>query len=195
MNVTPPPAQAGRSWIRWLLIGGGGCLVLVVLLFVGFAGCLAALGGGGGEEPTPEDEYAAAKKNAVPVGETVEVGDVAWTVSNVEKVTELKALGERKQGTFIIVDVTFINNGDEPTTLDSESLAILDDQGRTHETDPDASSYVPPDRDLFLNQVNPGVTKQGRAIFTVAPDAQGLILRAGDTEIMSDENAYIDLGI
>jgi len=169
--------------------------VLVVLLFVGFAGCLAALGGGGGEEPTPEEKYAAAKKNAVPVGETVEVGNVARTVSNVEKATELKALGERKQGTFIIVDVTFINNGDEPTTLDSESLAILDDQDRTHETDPDASFYVPTNRDLFLNQVNPGVTKQGRAIFTVAPDAQGLILRAGDTEIMSDENAYIDLGM
>ena len=48
---------------------------------------------------------------------------------------------------------------------------------------------------LIPDQVNPGVTKQGRAIFTVAPDAQGLILRAGDTEIMSDENAYIDLGM
>ena len=32
VNVPPPPAQAGRSWIRWLLIGVGGCLVLVVLL-------------------------------------------------------------------------------------------------------------------------------------------------------------------
>jgi len=135
------------------------------------------------------------RESPVDLGETVEVGDVAWPISNMEKATQLKALGERKQGNVIIVDVTFINNGDEPTTLDSESLAILDDQGRTHETDPDASFYVPTDRDLFLNQVNPGVTRQGRAIFTVAPDAQGLILRAGDTEIMSDENAYIDLGI
>ena len=173
MNVPPPPAQAGRSWIRWLLIGGGGYLVLVVLLLVGFAGCLAALGGGGGEEPTPEDEYAAAKRNAVPVGETVEVGDVAWTVSNVENATELKALGERKQGNFIIVDATFINNGDEPTTLDSESLAILDDQGRTHETDPDASFYVPTNRDLFLNQVNPGVTKQGGPFSPSPPTRRG----------------------
>jgi hypothetical protein len=48
---------------------------------------------------------------------------------------------------------------------------------------------------VFLNQVNPGVTKQGRAIFDVAPDAKGMILRAGDTNIMTDENAYINLGI
>jgi hypothetical protein len=46
---------------------------------------------------------------------------------------------------------------------------------------------------VFLNQVNPGVTKQGRAIFDVAPDAKGMILRAGDTNIMTDENAYINL--
>jgi hypothetical protein len=68
-------------------------------------------------------------------------------------------------------------------------------QGRTHETDPDASMYVNPNKDLFLNQVNPGVTKEGRAIFDVAPDAKGLILRAGDTEVFSDKNAYINLGI
>ena len=55
--------------------------------------------------------------------------------------------------------------------------------------------YVNPNKDLFLNQVNPGVTKEGRAIFDVAPDAKGLILRAGGTEVFSDKNAYINLGI
>lgn len=131
----------------------------------------------------------------MPVGETVETGDVAWTVNNVSRSTELRSLGQRKQSNFIIVDLTFINNGDEPVTLDSASLAILDNQNRTHETDPDASLYVNPNRDLFLNQVNPGVTKEGRAIFDVAPDAEGLILRAGDADIWSEQNAYINLGV
>ena len=194
----PPPAQPPRrGGIRWVLIGAGGCLVIILLLFVGFAGCLAAItgGGGGGGLTTGPSEYETAKKQAVPVGETVEAGEVAWTVNNVTQATELKSLGQRKQGNFVIVDITFINNSKEPATLDSSSLAILDDQGRTHETDPDASFYVSPNKDLFLNQVNPGVTKQGRAIFDVAPDAKGMILRAGDTNIMTDENAYINLGI
>lgn len=200
-----PPQQGGRSWIKWLLIGGGGCLMLVVLTAILFGGCLAVLssggdsgsgdgndGGGGNSEGLG---YKEALENAVPVGETVKVGDVAWTVSNVQNSSQLKALGEKKQGNFVIVDVTFINNGKEPVTLDSASLALRDDQDRTHETDPDASFYVPTNQDLFLNQVNPGVSKQGRAIFTVAPDAKGLILEAGDTDMFGGDSAYVNLGI
>jgi hypothetical protein len=47
---------------------------------------------------------------------------------------------------FIIVQLTFTNNGKEAVTLDSASLAILDDKGRTHKTDTDASMYVPTNR-------------------------------------------------
>lgn len=197
VDVPPLPPRQGRRWGRWLLVGGVGCLGLLVLLLVGFAGCAALLGsaGGGGGESAEADTYAAKKKKAVPLGETVEVGSVAWTINNVQQSTELKALGERKQGNFVTVDLTFINNGDEAVTLDSESIKIVDDQNRTHGTDTDASLYVPANRDLFLNQVNPGVTFQGTAIFNIAPDAKGLLLEAGDTDMFSDETAYVDLGI
>lgn len=195
-NVPPPPMQPRRRTGRWILLGAGGCIVLLLLVLVGFGGCMAAIvGSGAGEEESPEDKYAAAKRKASPIGETVTAGDVAWTVESVQQATELKALGERKKGNFIIVDVVFKNNGDEAVTLDSSSLAILDDKGRTSETDTDASMYVPSNLDLFLNQVNPGVTKNGRAIFSVAPDAQGLILRVGDTNPFGGEDAFVDLGI
>ena len=95
----------------------------------------------------------------------------------------------------MIVDVLFKNNGNEAVTLDSSSLVIIDNKGRESETDPDASMYVPSNQDLFLNQVNPGVTKAGRAIFDVAPDAQGLVLRCGDTNPFGGTSAYADLGI
>jgi hypothetical protein len=170
--------------------------LLLLLVLVAFGGCMAAIvGSGGGEEQSTEDKYAAAKKKAAPIGETVAAGDVEWTVQSVQRVTELKSLGQRKQGNFIVVDLVFKNNGDESVTLDSASLAILDDKGRTSKTDPDASMYVPTNQELFLNQVNPGVSKQGRAIFNVAPDAKGLILRAGDTNPFGGEDAYVNLGI
>ncbi len=87
----------------------------------------------------------------------------------------------------MVVDLTFANNGNEPITVDTASLAILDEQGRTHETDPDASFYVPTRLDIFLEQVNPGVTQKGRIIFSIAPDASGLILRACDGVAFTDE--------
>jgi hypothetical protein len=173
--------------------------MLIILTVVLFGGCLAVVSSGGGDDSgsgnTEDLGYDEALEKAVPIGETVRVGDVAWTVSNIQKSTQLKALGERKRGDFVIVDLTFINNGQEPVTLNFSSLALRDDQDRTHKTDPDAPLYVPTNQDLFLNQVNPGVTKQGRAIFNVAPDAKGLILEAGDTDMFGDDSAYVNLGI
>lgn len=192
VNVPPPPRQ-GTNWTRWLLIGGGGCLLLLFVLLIGFAGCLAAFSGGGGGsgsgEPTPEN----IREQAVPIGEPVEAGDASWTVTSASEATEIRSLEGRKTGNFVIVDLTFTNNSDEAMFVDSASLAVLDDQGRTFETDTDA--MVPMDRDLFIEQVNPSLTQEGRVVFEVAPDAESLIMRAGDTDPFSDENAYIDLGI
>ena len=56
-----------------------------------------------------------------------------------------------------------------------------------------SASKRPLNQDLFLNQVNPGVSKEGRAIFDVTPDARGLILRCGDTNPFIGKNAYVDL--
>jgi Domain of unknown function (DUF4352) len=195
----PPPAQPPqRGWGRWVLIGAGGCLVLILLVFVGFAGCLATIGGGGGQGGGGGDgevSYEEARERAVTISEPVKAGDLTWTVTSVQEATELKSFGQRKTGNFVTVDLTVQNNGDEAITVDSESLALLDQQGRTHETDPDASFYVPSKLDLFLQQVNPGVTQQARVIFNIAPDARGLILRAGDGDPFTEENGYVNLGI
>lgn len=194
-SVPPPPVQQRSSWKRWVFIGAGGCLMLVMLSTVLFVGCLAVIGSGDGESGGSTLSRKEIQEQAVPVGETIEVGDVAWTVTDVQRTRELKAFGQRKTGNFVVVDLTFTNNANEPVTLDSESLALLDNQGRTHETATDAEMYVPNNKSLFLEQVNPGVTRQGRAIFDIAPDALGLILRAGDAKLFTDEKDYVDLGI
>ena len=170
--------------------------MLLILIVVAAGGCLAVLssGGSGGSDNSGKPSYQEISSKAKPVGTAVAAGKVVWEVTNVQRTTELKAFGERKTGNFVIVDLTFKNESNDPVTLDSSSLAILDAKGRTAETEPDASMYVPTNKDLFLNQVNPGVLKQGRAIFDIAPDAKGLILRAGDTSILGDQNAYIKLG-
>lgn len=199
----PPPQQAApppprRSTASKIFIGCAGLVVVLVL----FVGCLAVLAGGGGDQnPSGSGSEEAkrqpgtTKQNPVSIGDPVNAGKVKWNVTNARQATELKSsFAGRKQGNFVIVDFNFTNGTKEAVTLDTASLTLIDSQGRKFEADTDTSEYVPLNKDIFLEQVNPGVTKQGETIFTVAPGASGFVLKAGDTDMFSDENAYVDLG-
>ncbi|MEJ7820028.1 MAG: DUF4352 domain-containing protein [Rubrobacteraceae bacterium] len=183
---------------RFVLIGCGGLVVLVVALVV----VVAAVGSGGGSQTAgsgsgeeAEDQPGATKANAVAIGKPVKAGKVEWTVVTASEATSLKSsFGGKKDGNFVIVDFNFTNGNQEAVTLDSESFRLIDSEGREFEVDTDTFEYVEPDKDIFLDQVNPGVSKEGEVIFTVAPDASGFTLEAGDTDMFADENAYIKLG-
>lgn len=189
VNVPPPP-RAGRSWTRLLLLGGGGCLVLLVLMLVGFAGCLAALGGGDGASERPE------KDPTAEIGEPLRVGGITWVVEDAQTVTELTSSYEKPvRGNFVVVNFTFTNEGKEAATLDTASMALVDSEGRRSEADPDKFGYIPDARNIFLENVNPGVTDQGQAIFTVAPGSTGFELELGDADLFSDTKGTVPLGI
>jgi hypothetical protein len=102
--------------------------------------------------------------------------------------------GETKRGNFVIVDFTFTNNSSEDVTLDSASLSLIDSSGNKSEVDPDYSSYVPAKKEIFLENVNPDVTRPREVIFTVASGASGYKLQVGDTNAYSGKNGYVDLG-
>ena len=190
MNVPPPPVQSGRSWLRLLLIGGGGCLMLVVLMLLGFAGCLAALGSGDDVAEKPQQSPTAK------IGEPLRVGSVTWVVQDAKTVTELTSSYEKPvRGNFVVVNFTFTNEGKEAATLDTASMALVDSEGRRNEADPDKFGYIPDGRNIFLENVNPGVTDQGQAIFTVAPGSTGFELELGDAELFSDAKGTVPLGI
>jgi hypothetical protein len=79
-------------------------------------------------------------------------------------------------------------------TLDTESLKLIDDQERESGASPEQRFYIPNDRKIFLERTNPGVTKQGEAIFQVAPDASGFRVQVGDARMFTNENGYVELG-
>ena len=182
-------------------MGCGGLTILVVLLVA-----LVAVFGGGGTEtagsdpggPTAPEEPGEPEADSPPtaaVGEAVTVGDVSWQVTNARQATQLTSeFQEPKQGNFVVVDFLFTNNASEAVTLDSESLALKDGEGRTFETDNETFGYIDPSKDIFLDQVNPGVSQEGEVIFTVAPGASDFTLEVGDTQMFSDESGYVDLG-
>jgi hypothetical protein len=196
----PPPRQESTVW-RGTKLAFGGCIVLPVLLVVGFVGCLAlfASGGGGGNAGSGESGERKAQQAAVDIGQPVQVGDVTWTVTNAREATEIREkgfgrFGETKRGHFVIVDFNFTNDSSEAVTLDSASVSLMDSSGNKSEPDPDTFGYVPASKDIFLENVNPDVTRPGEVIFTVASSASGFKLQVGDTNPFSGKNGYVDLG-
>ena len=148
------------------------------------------------EERERREEAAASR--AV-LGETVRAGDAEWTVTNARRVSEIRQkgfgqFGESKQGNFVVMDFTFTNQANDSVTLDSLSLPLFDSQGRQYEADTDTFGYIPAQKDIFLNQVNPGVTQEGQIIYSVAPDSRGYTVHAGDLSLFGGEEARIALG-
>jgi hypothetical protein len=199
-TVPPPPRRESTVW-RGTKLAFGGCVVLPVLLIIGFVGFLALLGGSGGDggSGSGESREREAQQAAVDIGQPVHVGEVTWIVTNARQVSEIREkgfgqFGETKRGNFVIVDFNFTNNSSEAVTLDWASLSLIDSSGNRSEVDPDYSSYVPANKDIFLENVNPGVTRPGEVIFTVASGASGFKLQVGDTIPFTDKNGYVDLG-
>jgi len=150
------------------------------------------------EEAAAKKAAAEAAKNAA-IGETVRVGDAEWTVTNARRAKVLRqkgfgSFGDTKQGNFVIVGFTFTNRSNEAVTLDTVSLPLHDSKGRVYEADTDTFGYIPAEKDIFLTQVNPGVTQEGAIIYSVAPDASGFTLHAGDLEFFGTKEAKISLG-
>ncbi len=193
----------------------GGCIVLVLLavLLGGCAAIIASIGPStdsksasseSESKSSKEEQKSSSSKEEQPtvaIGQAITVGDVIWRVTNARQANQLtqqdvpKQFAETERGNFVVVDFDFTNNGNEPASLSTTSLALIDSQGRESEPDSDKFQYIPRDRNIFvLDRINPGVTRQGQAIFTVAPGASGFQLQVGDAKMFSDENGYVDLG-
>ena len=179
-------------------------MAFLVVITVVVSGC-------GGEEQDasspPANEEAAeqdvaeqtepAREEVASVGDVVTVGDVQWSVTDAEELDELISnKGEYEPGNFVIVDITLRNNSNQDLTVATPFLTLVDDQGRESEADIDTNfTYLFPEENMFVDQIRPGSTKEGKAIFAVNSDGEGFELQVGEAKFASDETASIDLGI
>src|SRR5215210_7099375 len=194
VTVTSPRRES-TVW-RGTKLAFGGCVVLPVLLLIGFVGCLAIVASGGGDGGGSESSEN--KRPTVGIGEPLRVGQVTWTVTSARQATQIEErgfgkYGDTKEGNFIIVDFSFENNSKESITLDPSELTLIDSKNRRSKPDEDTFGYVPSDRDIIYEQVNPGVTREGEVIFTVAPGATDYRLQAGDAVMFTGKSGIVNL--
>jgi len=130
------------------------------------------------------------------IGETVVVGDVAWSVTDAEESDILVSRLGSEEGNFVIVDLIFQNNSNQDITFATPFITLVDSEGREFEPDIESNfTHIEPENNMFAAHVQPGVTKQGKVIFAVEPDSSGLQLRVGEARFASEKSAYIDLDL
>ena len=195
----------GRD-IRSILVALGIAFLLVIAALVGGCGGEEQSSGSSQDEGTEQEaaEQEPAKtteesgeESAASIGEPVTVGNVQWIVTDAKHLPQLIAdSGETEEGNFVTMDVAFQNNSNQDITLATPFLILRDNEGNEFEPDIDTNfTYIYPEENMFVGHVEPGATKEGKVIFTVAQDASGFELQVGEGKFASNGIAYIDLGI
>jgi hypothetical protein len=67
---------------------------------------------------------------------------------------------------------------------------LKDTEGNESEPDTEVFEYIERDKQLLLEQINPGVTQEGEVIFSIAPEASGFQLELGT----GAQTGLVDLG-
>lgn len=145
----------------------------------------------------PPPEHHETRRPAA-IGETVEVGDVAYTVT---KVTHAKSvgpaqygLGETAQGEFTIVHLTVKNVGDTPVTFSDTGQHIVDTEGRKYAPNSMADVYLGQNgRNTMMQRINPGNSVSGKVAFDLPKDAAPDTLRLTTGLVTGTHPVVIDL--
>lgn len=147
-----------------------------------------------------EEDTEAAEQEArtIKLKQAGPVGDYVWTISKAGKRNQLRSefLDPLKpQGVFVVVEGSVENTGNDAQTVDSSILKLVDSEGRAFDPSNETFGYIPENKNLFLTQVNPGLTRQFQVVFDVPKDAGGLRLRASDGAMFGEEAILVDLGL
>jgi len=151
---------------------------------------------------TPENtETKSAQATATPVpmakiGDAVKSGNLTFTVTAVEDFQSLGSSYSKKtaQGIFKVVTLKVENTGKDTKTIDSSMVKIKDDQDRTFDRSIEgqtAKGMAQGSVDMFLQQVQPGLSVTGDIVFDLPKEAAGLKIQVSGG--LLDKPAVISL--
>lgn len=157
-----------------------------ILVFIVFIVIVSVSGGdsssnGSNNSGSKQEQSQKQEKITAKIGEQVQSGDLAFTVNGVK---EYQSLGNSftskdAQGVFKVVSLKIENVGKETKTIDSSMIKLMDSEGRTFERSIDgqtAKGLAQGQVDLFLQQVQPGLSVNGEIVFDIPENAEGLVI-------------------
>lgn len=135
--------------------------------------------------PATQEEVETEVTPTATLGMPKRVGDATFTVNSVNTAKEVGSqyLNSQAQGTYLVVNVTYENNENESTTVDTSFFKLKYGE-KTYDSDGTASLYANSQDDgstvFLLEQVNPDMSVTGDIIFDVTDEvanATGLQLQ------------------
>ena len=144
----------------------------------------------------------AGKKAGNSEDEVAKVGQAVTNAGTTYKVTNARTtkhigdpdfLGERADGTFVIVDLELTNNKDETKTFMESNAKLKASDGKEYETS-DKAILAFGDESLMLKDIQPDLTTRGKLAFEMPPSKV-----AGSTLVIEDlwgsGEIKVDLGL
>lgn len=157
--------------------------ILTVILALILIGIVSSSGNKGGSSNSSNSNSTKTESNNVvaKIGEAVTANDLSFTVTDISKAKSLGNSYTKKesQGTFNVITLNIKNTGKETATIDSSMMKITDSQGRKFDRSIEgqtAKGLSQGKVDLFLQQVQPGLSVTGEIVFDLPDDATDLKL-------------------
>lgn len=172
------------------------CLQIAVLpLFAALA-----LGSGSPKGGAADDKSSTTTTTSAAIGTPVLVGDAEWTILEiVNRGSTMKGNDSFDKdattpGTFVQVKFKVANRGKKEGTM-GELPKLVDPTNREFGSYETASLYRPKDSNgVFLDKIQPSLSKEFVEIYEVAPGVTSLSLKAHDFGIFGKEKA-LSLGV
>ncbi|MED4888555.1 DUF4352 domain-containing protein [Lysinibacillus fusiformis] len=154
------------------------------------------------KDSSKDDEKAKEKEEIAVINTPLEVGDAVFTLSGVSLTDQVgpSVLPTKASGTYVVLDVTYKNNGNKAVTIDASFFKLKRGE-KTYESDSVASMSANQGEDgniqnsFFLQEVNPDMEIKGKVVFDLAPEvaeATDLQLQV-QTGIFGTETGMINL--
>lgn len=152
-----------------------------------------ALGSGSPKGGTADDKSSTTTTTSASIGTPVQVGDAEWTILEIVnrgstmKGTDSFTKDVTTSGTFVQVKFKVRNTGKKEGTM-GELPKLVDPTNREFGSYETSSLYRPKDTNgVFLDKIQPSLSKEFVEIYEVAPGATSLSLKAHDFGIFGAE--------
>lgn len=145
------------------------------------------------EEAVEDEPVEPTEPSGPGIGDTVRAGEFDYTVNSVSSTKEIgeEPFSETTDGEFLLVNVTIKNNDSEGRVMDSSMFSLLDSQGNEYDQDGGAAMFLD-EGSLFLENVNPGMSRTGVIVFEIPEGLSdlslevdsGVMFAAGETKVI-----------